>query len=337
MNINERILVTGGFGFIGSELVRQLVLNKRCHVANVDACTYAANPKSVKKCEYFQIYKEHIVDISISTNILMRVFKEFRPTKVIHLAAESHVDNSIKSSDVFIQTNICGTYHLLDISRQYMNELSDEEKKNFRFLYVSTDEVYGSLDETGYFSETSNYCPSSPYSASKACGDMLVMAWNKTFGLPTLITHCSNNYGEWQNREKLIPRSISLLMDDKKIKLYGGGTNIRDWIYVSDHVNALLTVLEHGVVGETYNIGASCEKTNIDIAKEILNAMYKLTGKERFKDFNENVEFVNDRLGHDYRYAIKSDKIRSLGWEPKTSFEDGIMKTVKFFIENGDK
>lgn len=332
MDKNERILVTGGLGFIGSEVVRQLVLNIGCHVANIDAYTYAANPNAVKICENFPNYKLYIVDISSSTNVLMRVFKEFRPTKVIHLAAESHVDNSIKSSDEFIQTNICGTYHLLDISRRYINELSDEEKKNFRFLYVSTDEVYGSLRETGYFSETSHYCPSSPYSASKACGDMLVMAWNKTFGLPTLITHCSNNYGEWQNKEKLIPRSISLLMDNQKIKLYGGGTNIRDWIYVSDHVTALLTVLEHGVVGETYNIGASCEKTNIDIAKEILNAMYMLTGKEKFKDFNENVEFVNDRLGHDYRYAIKSDKIRGLGWEPKTSFEDGIMKTVKFFL-----
>lgn len=277
MNKNERILVTGGLGFIGSEVVRQLVLNIGCHVANIDSYTYAANPNAVKICENFPNYKLYIVDISSSTNVLMRVFKEFRPTKVIHLAAESHVDNSIKSSDEFIQTNICGTYHLLDISRRYINELSDEEKKNFRFLYVSTDEVYGSLGETGYFSETSHYCPSSPYSASKACGDMLVMAWNKTFGLPTFITHCSNNYGEWQNKEKLIPRSISLLTDNQKIKLYGGGTNIRDWIYVSDHVTALLTVLEHGIVGETYNIGASCEKTNSDIAKEILNSMYKLT------------------------------------------------------------
>lgn len=335
-----KILVTGGAGFIGSALIRY-ILNKTQHqVVNVDALTYAGNLSSLDTVVSNERYKFEHVNIC-DRGQLDRVFSIHEPDVVMHLAAESHVDKSIDSSAGFIETNIIGTYHLLEASRIYWSQLSFARKANFRFHHVSTDEVFGDLGETGQlFTEETPYCPSSPYSASKAGSDHLVRSWFRTYGLPVLVTNCSNNYGPFQFPEKLIPLVIQNALKGKVIPVYGTGKQIRDWLYVDDHVRALLEVISRGVVGETYNIGGHNEKNNLEVITSICNSLEDLhpnkpSGVKMYLDL---VAFVADRPGHDARYAIDASKIRvELGWKPQETFESGLRKTVEWYVESFSK
>ena len=333
----KTILVTGGAGFIGSELIRHLLSSSNHSVVNVDKLTYSGNLESLESINNSKRY--HFEQIDICDEIeFKRVLLEKKPDTIIHLAAESHVDRSIDGPKEFILTNIVGTYTILEQSNQYWQSLQGEKKDNFRFLHVSTDEVYGDLNGTDdYFSEATSYDPSSPYSASKASSDHLVRAWHRTYNLPVLITNCSNNYGPYQFPEKLIPHIILNAIAGKELPVYGDGKQIRDWLFVNDHVRALMTVAFSGDIGETYNIGGNNEIQNIDVVKRICELLddlipEKLNGLTSFSDL---ITYVQDRPGHDVRYAIDASKIKNnLGWTPKEDFFSGIRKTVEWYLEN---
>lgn len=337
MNKPLRVLVTGGSGFIGSAVIRQLIGESNAEVANVDALTYAGNQDSLASISASMRYRFHHVDIC-DGQALDKVFADFCPTAVMHLAAESHVDRSIDGPAEFIQTNIVGTYTLLEAARRYWNELAPLAKESFRFHHISTDEVYGDLEDFyDLFSETTPYAPSSPYSASKASSDHLVRAWQRTYGLPVLVTNCSNNYGPFHFPEKLIPHVILNALHGKSIPVYGDGSQIRDWLYVEDHARALYRVVTNGSVGETYNIGGHNEKRNLEVVESICELLEELAPEKPpgVLFYRELITFVQDRPGHDLRYAIDASKIqRELGWVPEESFETGIRKTVEWYLEN---
>ncbi|CAN5179987.1 dTDP-glucose 4,6-dehydratase [soil metagenome] len=330
------ILVTGGAGFIGSALVRRLLANTEHRVVNVDKLTYAGNLDSLQPVLPSTRYTFEAVDIC-DADELSRIFEEQQPDAVMHLAAESHVDRSIDGAAEFIRTNLVGTYTLLEEVRRYWLRLDGSGRNAFRFLHVSTDEVYGSLGSDGYFTETTRYEPNSPYSASKAGSDHLVRAWHHTHGLPTLVTNCSNNYGPYQFPEKLIPVVILNALQGKPIPVYGRGENVRDWLFVDDHLRALLKVLEGGSVGETYNVGGHNEHSNLEVVRTICALLDELAPHPAVTDHASLIRFVTDRPGHDFRYAIDAGKIGSeLGWEPEESFESGLRKTVQWYLDNGD-
>ena len=331
------IIVTGGAGFIGSAVVRHIIENTQDNVVNVDKLTYAGNLESLESVENNPRYAFEQVDIC-DAKALARVFEHHQPDAVMHLAAESHVDRSIDGPAAFIETNIVGTYTLLEAARAYWNSLNDERKAAFRFHHISTDEVYGDLEGTDdLFTETTPYAPSSPYSASKASSDHLVRAWLRTYGLPTIVTNCSNNYGPFHFPEKLIPLMILNALDGKPLPVYGNGQQIRDWLFVEDHARALYKVVTEGKVGETYNIGGHNEKANIDVVRTICSLLEELVpnkpkGVAKYEDL---ITYVKDRPGHDVRYAIDAAKIgRELGWKPQETFESGIRKTVEWYLNN---
>ena len=337
MEINKTILVTGGAGFIGSAMVRHLIDRTNSTVINVDKLTYSGNLQSLESVKNNKNYFFENVDIC-NINDLDRVFNEYQPDVIVHLAAESHVDRSIDSPAEFIQTNVIGTFNLLESAKGYWKELKGHKKENFRFLHVSTDEVYGDLEGTSnFFTENTPYSPSSPYSASKASSDHLVRAWFRTFKIPVLITNCSNNYGPCQFPEKLIPHIILSAQKGEKLPVYGDGKQIRDWLYVEDHVRALLEVLMKGEPGHTYNIGGNNEIQNIDVVKRICTILdskipSQLNG---LKSFTELISFVKDRPGHDQRYAIDASKIQTeIKWRPKENFDSGLEKTISWYLAN---
>ena len=328
-----KILLTGGAGFIGSNLSRFLI-NKTVHkVLIIDSLSYSGNMETIEdisSSSRFEFLRADIRDY----NQIKDIFHSFKPNKVMHLAAESHVDKSIDSPRDFIDTNIFGTFNLLECARFFFNELSNKQKLDFKFIHVSTDEVFGDLDDSNtLFKEDSRYKPNSPYSASKASSDHLVRAWHKTYKLPTVITNCSNNYGPFQLPEKLIPLTILNAFEKKTIPVYGDGSQIRDWLHVDDHVTALLEVANHGTLGETYNIGSFNEKKNIEIVSQICEILDQLIPH----DFSHKnlIRFVEDRPGHDTRYAVDSKKIqRELGWKASINFTDGLAETVKWYLDN---
>lgn len=333
------ILVTGGAGFIGSAVVRHIINHTNDTVINLDKLTYAGNLDSLKSVDNSPRYYFEQADICDFT-ALNRIFAQYQPDAVMHLAAESHVDRSIDGPAAFIETNIVGTYTLLEVARHYWCGLSNEKKSLFRFHHISTDEVYGDLESSdALFTETTPYAPSSPYSASKASSDHLVRVWLRTYGLPTIITNCSNNYGPFHFPEKLIPLMILNAISGKKLPVYGNGMQIRDWLFVEDHARALYKVVTEGAVGETYNIGGCNEKTNIEVVHTICGLLEELVpnkpaGVAKYEDL---ISYVADRPGHDFRYAIDATKIeRELGWKAEETFESGIRKTVEWYLANED-
>jgi dTDP-glucose 4,6-dehydratase len=329
-----RILVTGGAGFIGSALVRHLIMNTDHEVLNLDKLTYAGTLTSLKSIENSPRYRFVQADICDEAAVGAAI-AEFQPQVITHLAAESHVDRSIDGPGAFIQTNVVGTYVMLARALAYWRGLEGEARDAFRFHHISTDEVYGSLGDTGLFHETTPYDPRSPYSASKAGSDHLVSAWGHTYGLPVLITNCSNNYGPFHFPEKLIPLMIVKCLAGEKLPVYGQGTNVRDWLYVEDHVRALQRVFEAGVPGETYNIGGNSERRNIEVVHAVCDILDRLRPRADGASYRSLISYVADRPGHDARYAIDATKIRTeLGWEPQESFESGIERTVKWYLDN---
>ncbi len=334
---SKKLLITGGAGFIGSAVIRHIINNTDHSVISIDKLTYAGNLESLKSIENDSRYEFEQVDICNSKEI-KRVFNEYSPDIVMHLAAESHVDRSIDGPSDFIQTNIVGTYILLEEARTYWSNLDSVKKTSFRFHHVSTDEVYGDLDGSNdLFTEETPYAPSSPYSATKASSDHLVRSWYRTFGLPILITNCSNNYGPFQFPEKLIPHVIISAIHGKPLPVYGKGNQVRDWLYVEDHVRALILVAMEGVIGETYNIGGHNEKQNIEVVNEICNLLDELIDikPKNISNFSELIEYVDDRPGHDVRYAVDASKIfNELGWKPSENFESGLKKSVEFYLNN---
>lgn len=336
-----KILVTGGAGFIGSAVVRHIINNTQDSVVNVDKLTYAGNLESLADVAGDERY--HFVQADIcDAAAIEQIFNEQQPDAVMHLAAESHVDRSITGPAAFVETNIVGTYVLLEAARNYWSGLSAEKKTGFRFHHISTDEVYGDLPhpdevESGsvlpLFTETTAYAPSSPYSASKASSDHLVRAWLRTYGLPTLVTNCSNNYGPYHFPEKLIPLVILNALEGKPLPIYGKGDQIRDWLYVEDHARALYKVVTEGEVGETYNIGGHNEKKNLEVVHTICDLLDEIVPKAT--SYREQITYVTDRPGHDRRYAIDAEKIsRELGWKPQETFESGIRKTIDWYLKN---
>lgn len=331
-----KILVTGGAGFIGSNFIHTILQNSDAHIINLDKLTYAGNLDSLRGVENDSRYSFIQGDICEQA-LAEKLFAEKRPDAVVHFAAESHVDRSIDGPAEFIQTNINGTFTLLEAARKYWCNLEEERKLQFRFLHVSTDEVYGTLGETGYFTEETPYAPNSPYSASKASSDHLVRAYHHTYGLPVLITNCSNNYGPYQFPEKLIPLMILTALEGKPLPVYGTGQNVRDWLYVEDHCRAIVTVLEKGVPGEKYNIGGRNEKTNMSIVHTLCDILDDKNPRADGKSYREQIAFVKDRPGHDMRYAIDTSKIeRELGWVPVETFESGIIKTAEWYLANSE-
>ncbi|HEX9838940.1 MAG TPA: dTDP-glucose 4,6-dehydratase [Anaerolineales bacterium] len=342
MTKKHTVLITGGSGFIGTNLVRLLVQSSEYRVVNLDALTYAANPLSLADIEGNQNYvfvKGNVADGELVSSLLAK----YEPIALMHLAAETHVDRSIVNAEDFIQTNVVGTYSILEAARAYWNVLPVEQKNSFRFLHVSTDEVFGSLSEEGYFSEKTPYAPNSPYAASKAASDHFVRAFHHTYGLPTVITNCSNNYGPYQFPEKMIPLMILNALSGKPLPVYGDGSNVRDWIYVEDHCRAVKLALEKGKPGETYAIGANNEQKNINLVNQICSILDDIAPpveipplRERgLKSYSELINFVTDRPGHDHRYAIDSAKItRELGWQAKVGFEAGLRRTIEWYLSN---
>ena len=330
----KKYLITGGCGFIGSNFIHFLLENQlSSQIVNLDKMTYAGNKDNLSTIDHdnYHFIKGDICNQSTVRNIL----EKYNPDVLVHFAAESHVDRSIDGPVEFVNTNIVGTMNLLNESNQWLKKLSCEKKDSFRFLHISTDEVYGSLGVEGKFLESTPYDPSSPYSASKAGSDHLVRSWFRTFDFPAIITNCSNNYGPYQFPEKLIPLMIINSLKGKDLPIYGNGMNIRDWLYVHDHCRAIQMVIEKGQLGETYNIGGNNEITNIQIVKHICSILDKETPLRSGKSFSERIVFVDDRPGHDYRYAIDSSKIKeNLGWEPLETFETGIEKTISWYIDN---
>jgi len=327
-----KLLVTGGAGFIGSAVVRHFAGQSSVNVVNVDALTYAGNLDSLIAVAQAPNYTFVEADIC-DRNRLTRIFREHRPDAVMHLAAESHVDRSIDGSADFIRTNIQGTHTLLEVARAYWSELDKPQKERFRFHHVSTDEVYGELGDEGAFTEETPYAPNSPYAATKASSDHLVRAWHRTYGLPTIVSNCSNNYGPFQFPEKLIPLTILNALEARPLPVYGRGENVRDWLYVGDHVAALDLILREGKVGDTYNVGGGAEMKNIDVVRTICSLMDELSPKSR--PHAELITFVTDRPGHDFRYAINADKINAaLGWRPSETFTSGLRETVAWYLAN---
>ena len=330
-------LVTGGAGFIGSAVIRELIQNTPHRVINVDKLTYAGNLESLTEIEDNQRYTFIEADIC-DADKMAAVLKEYQPNIIMHLAAESHVDRSIDGPAEFIQTNIVGTFNLLNTAKIYWLELADELKKQFRFHHISTDEVYGDLHGTDdLFTESTPYAPSSPYSASKASSDHLVRAWYRTYDFPVVVTNCSNNYGPFHFPEKLIPLTILNALEGKPLPIYGVGTQIRDWLYVEDHARALIKVASQGVIGETYNIGGHNEKQNIEVVNTICAILEELkpTKPAGLNNYADLITFVTDRPGHDLRYAIDASKIdKNLGWTPQESFDSGLRKTVEWYLAN---
>ena len=337
MKNKKTVIVTGGAGFIGSALIRHIISYLDYKVINIDKLTYSGNLESLKSIEGNQNYIFEQIDICDEKS-LNALLHNNKPDAVIHLAAESHVDRSIDGPAEFIQTNIVGTFNLLEHAKNYWQSLKGAKQDNFRFLHVSTDEVYGDLDQTDdFFTEDTPYDPSSPYSASKASSDHLVRAWNRTYNFPTLITNCSNNYGPFQFPEKLIPHMILSAIAGKKLPVYGDGKQIRDWLYVNDHVRALMNVLENGTIGETYNIGGNNEIQNIEVVNTICNILDELIPDRlnNISSFKDLITYVKDRPGHDVRYAIDASKIKNdLNWEPNEDFISGIRKTIEWYLAN---
>ena len=345
---NRRCIVTGGCGFIGSALVRHLIREGR-DVLVVDKLTYAGVPESLREAglDCAHLPPRDVLDLSSSAPLHLfiadicdqaamdRAFNEFRPDTIFHLAAESHVDRSIDGPGEFIRTNVTGTATLLQAAYGYWQTLPEEARAAFRFQHISTDEVYGTLGETGYFTEKTPYSPHSPYSASKAASDHLVRAWHDTYGMPVLITNCSNNYGPYHFPEKLIPLVILNCLDGKPLPVYGKGANVRDWLYVDDHVKALCLVNEKGVPGETYNVGGHNERTNLEVVKTICSIMDELRPRPDGSKYETLITYVKDRPGHDLRYAIDPTKLMTdLGWKPEENFDTGIRRTVAWYLEN---
>ena len=330
----NKILITGGAGFIGSAVIRQLIAETTATVINVDKLTYAGNLQSLSAVADDPRYRFEQVDICDAAEVA-RLFREHQPDAVMHLAAESHVDRSITGPAAFIETNVVGTYTLLEAAREYWGSLPVERRNAFRFHHISTDEVYGSLGDSGFFTEDTAYQPNSPYSASKASSDHLVRAWHHTYGLPVVTTNCSNNYGPYHFPEKLIPLIILNAVNGKPLPIYGKGDNIRDWLYVDDHARALRLVLERGDVGETYNIGGWNEKTNLEVVHAVCAMLDEL--RPQGAPHASLITYVQDRPGHDRRYAIDASKIaEELGWKPQETFETGLRKTVEWYLANTD-
>ena len=334
---NKNILVTGGAGFIGSAVIRYLINETNSNVLNIDKLTYAGNLESLETVSNNPRYQFLHADIC-DKSAMTKAFQDFQPNIVMHLAAESHVDRSIDGPMDFIQTNIIGTYNLLEVARNYWQNLTEDKKSRFKFHHISTDEVYGDLEGTDdLFTEETSYSPSSPYSASKASSDHLVRAWYRTYGLPVVVTNCSNNYGPYHFPEKLIPLVILNALDGKPLPVYGDGKQIRDWLYVEDHARALYLVATTAKVGETYNIGGHNEKQNIDVVKTICTILDNIKPRTDGQSYAQQITFVKDRPGHDLRYAIDASKIQQeLNWQPQETFESGIRKTVEWYLSNQD-
>ena len=331
-----KLFITGGAGFIGSNFIIQQINETDNEILNFDKLTYAGNPENLTGISKNQRYQFLQADIC-SSAVVEQALVNFQPDVILNFAAETHVDRSIDGPSQFIQTNIVGTAVLLEEALKYFQNLSTEKKAAFRFLHVSTDEVFGSLGETGYFTETTPYDPSSPYSASKAASDHLVRAWQRSFELPTLISNCSNNYGPFQFPEKLIPLMIIKALEEQPLPVYGQGLNVRDWLFVGDHCDAIYTVLTQGKVGETYNIGGNNEQQNIDIVKSICTVLDELRPRPKGQSYQELINFVSDRPGHDLRYAIDATKIKNqLGWEPQMTFGEGLRLTIEWYLGNLD-
>ena len=328
------IVVTGGAGFIGSNFILKWLENSKENILNIDNLSYAANLRNLEVIESDPRYSFIKIDIQ-NQNEITEIIKELKPRAILNFAAESHVDRSIEGPESFINTNILGTYSLLEASLNYWNELDESDKKIFRFFHISTDEVFGSLNLNEKKStENSSYKPNSPYSASKAASDHLVRAWHHTFKLPTLVSNCTNNYGPHQHEEKLIPLVITKALKNENLPIYGDGKNIRDWLYVEDHCEAIMKILENGKPGETYNIGGNCEKSNLEVVDEICKILDFKNPKQNGSSYSEQIKFVKDRPGHDFRYSLDIAKIENnLNWKPKESFASGLAKTVQWYLD----
>ena len=334
MHTQSKILVTGGAGFIGSALIRYLIQHTAHTVLNVDALTYAGNLTSLREIENDPRYAFLQADIA-DTAAVEQVISDWKPDAIMHLAAESHVDRSIDGPAAFVQTNVVGTFNLLQAATAYRKTLPAAQQEAFRFLHISTDEVYGSLGPKGFFTEETPYSPRSPYSASKAASDHLVQAWWHTYGLPVLMTNCSNNYGPYHFPEKLIPLVLLNAMHEKPLPVYGKGDNVRDWLFVEDHAKALYRVLSAGVPGEKYNVGGNCERTNLEVVQTICDLLDRKRPRASGASYRDLITFVADRPGHDHRYAIDASKIRDhLDWEPAHTFETGMDATVEWYLNN---
>jgi dTDP-glucose 4,6-dehydratase len=334
--MQDCILVTGGAGFIGSALVRLIVNETNRYVANLDKLTYAGSLENVADVSDNGRYSFEQADIC-DAGAIAAIFDYHQPAAVVHLAAESHVDRSIDGPRPFVESNIVGTYVMLEASRRYLSGLSAAERGRFRFVHVSTDEVFGALGKAGRFDEKTPYDPSSPYSASKASADHLARAWFRTFGVPVIVTNCSNNFGPYQYPEKLIPVTILNLLADKAVPIYGRGENVRDWLYVDDHVRALMAVLDRGEPGATYVVGASNEKSNLDLVRQICAIMDEMSPRDDGAPHADRIRFVDDRPGHDFRYAIDATRIREeLSWAPARNHDEALRATVRWYIENQD-
>ena len=334
--MSKTILITGGAGFIGSALVRHLIASTDANVVNLDKLTYAGSRLSIGEADSDPRHHFHQTDIC-DIDAVRELIEQYQPDYIMHLAAESHVDRSIDGPGEFIQTNLVGTYHMLQATLEYWQGLTPERQDVFRFHHISTDEVYGSLGEAGLFTETTRYKPNSPYSASKAGSDHLVRAWNKTFHLPVVTSNCSNNYGPYQFPEKLVPLIVQKALAGELLPIYGKGDNVRDWLYVDDHVKALWKIVTEGEIGESYNVGGHNEKTNLEVVETMCSILDELRPREDGESYAKQITFVADRPGHDRRYAIDASKIdKTLGWTPDETFDTGFKRTIKWYLDNSE-